>query len=152
MAAAIAAYLHFLAIFFLFALLVLQHHTFRLPLGLEQARSLTRLDIAYGLSAGLVLASGLARTFWYGKGWEYYLHNGLFHAKFGLFILIALLSILPTVVFLRWRPALKENRPPAISARMARLLTWSIRLELLLLLCMPLLATLLARGFGVNTG
>lgn len=38
---------------------------------------------------------------------------------------------------------------PAPSARQVRLVTWSIRLELLLLLVIPLLAALMARGYGV---
>ena len=81
MAQAIVAYLHYLSIFLLFALLVLQHRTLRLPLDLERARSLAAIDRGYGLCALAVLASGLARVLWYGKGLDYYLHNGLFHAK-----------------------------------------------------------------------
>ena len=38
---------------------------------------------------------------------------------------------------------------PAPSARQVRLVTWSIRLELLQLPAIPLLATLMARGYGV---
>ncbi|WP_079203278.1 DUF2214 family protein [Pseudomonas sp. CC6-YY-74] len=149
MGEAIAAYLHYLSIFLLFALLTLEHQLFKRPLDLPRARSLIRVDIAYALSAGLVLASGAARLVWYGKGLAYYLHNSLFHAKLGLFILIALLSILPTVVFLNWRNDLKAGQVPQISARLGTLVIMTIRLELLLLLILPLLATLMARGFGV---
>jgi len=149
MGEAIAAYLHYLSIFLLFALLTLEHQLFKPPLDLPRARSLIRVDIAYGLSAGLVLASGIARLLWYGKGPAYYLHNSLFHAKFGLFILIALLSILPTVVFLNWRNDLRAGQVPQLSARLGTLVIMCIRLELLLLLILPLLAALMARGFGV---
>jgi putative membrane protein len=149
MGEAIAAYLHYLSIFLLFALLTLEHQLFKRPLDLPRARSLIRVDIAYGLSAGLVLASGIARLLWYGKGPAYYLHNSLFHAKFGLFILIALLSILPTVVFLNWRNDLRAGQVPQLSARLGTLVIMCIRLELLLLLILPLLAALMARGFGV---
>ncbi|MGH8353472.1 MAG: DUF2214 family protein [Pseudomonas sp.] len=150
MAQAIAAYLHFLSIFLLFALLVLEHRLFKLPLDLERARSLIRIDIAYGLAAGLVLVTGAARVFWYGKGLAYYLHNGLFHAKLGLFLLIALLSALPTFCFLNWRNALKAGQLPDVGPRQAKLVIMAIRLELLLLLFLPLLAALLARGYGVS--
>jgi putative membrane protein len=149
MGEAIAAYLHYLSIFLLFALLTLEHQLFKRPLDLPRARSLIRVDIAYGLSAGLVLATGIARLVWYGKGPAYYLHNSLFHAKFGLFILIALLSILPTLVFLNWRNDLRAGQVPQLSARLGTLVIMCIRLELLLLLILPLLAALLARGFGV---
>lgn len=149
MAEAVAAYLHYLSIFVLFALLTLEHRLFRLPLDLERARSLIHIDIAYGLSAGLALLTGAARVVWFGKGLDYYLHNGLFHAKLGLYILIALLSGLPTFVFLNWRNALKAGQVPQPGPRQGKLVTLAIRLELLLLLSMPLLAALMARGFGV---
>ncbi|MDA7085025.1 DUF2214 family protein [Pseudomonas sp. SA3-5] len=149
MAEAIAAYLHYLSIFLLFALLTLEHQLFKLPLDLARAHSLIRIDIAYALSAGLVLASGAARLVWYGKGPAYYLHNSLFHAKLGLFILIALLSVLPTWVFLNWRNDLQAGQVPQVSARLGTLVIMTMRLELLLLLVLPLLATLMARGFGV---
>ncbi|MEX6501560.1 DUF2214 family protein [Pseudomonas zhanjiangensis] len=150
MAEAIAAYLHYLSIFLLFALLSLEHQLFKLPLDLPRARSLMRIDIAYGLAAGLVLATGVARVLWYGKGLDYYLDNGLFLAKFGLFILVGLLSALPTLVFLNWRNALKAGQLPQPSLRQGRLVIMVIRVELLLLLIIPFLATLMARGFGVT--
>ncbi|MCF7201710.1 DUF2214 family protein [Pseudomonas oligotrophica] len=152
MAYAIAAYLHFLAIFLLFGLLLLEHQLFRLPLTFERARSLFRTDILFGLAAGLVLASGAARAILYGKGLDYYLRNSLFHAKVGLFVAVALLSIYPTLTFLRWRAALAEGRAPQVSAARARWVRLVIRLELLALLAIPLLAVLMARGFGVMPG
>ncbi|WP_312960588.1 DUF2214 family protein [Stutzerimonas nitrititolerans] len=146
---AVAAYLHFLAIFLLVALLVLEHQLFRLPLTLERARSLFRIDLMFGIAAGLVLITGAARALRYGKGLDYYLHNSLFHAKIGLFVLVALLSIYPTVTFLGWRGALKAGELPTVTARTGRWVTLFIRVELLVLLSIPLLATSMARGFGV---
>ncbi|OHP30427.1 MULTISPECIES: DUF2214 family protein [Pseudomonas] len=150
MAQAIVAYLHYLSIFLLFALLVLQHRLLRLPLDLERARSLAAIDRGYGLCALAVLASGLARVLWYGKGLDYYLHNGLFHAKVGLFVLAALVSLLPTVAFLSWRGALTAGEVPAVTPARGRRVVLAVRLQLLLLLVIPLLATLMARGFGMR--
>lgn len=149
MADAIAAYLHYLSIFLLFALLVLEHRLFKLPLDLDRARSLMRIDIAYGVTASLVLATGLARVLWFGKGSAYYLHNSLFHAKVGLFVLVALLSTFPTVVFLGWRNSIKAGQVPVLSPRTGKLLVITLRAELTLLLVLPLLGALMARGFGV---
>lgn len=149
MADAIAAYLHYLSIFLLFALLVLEHRLFKLPLDLDRARSLMRIDIAYGITASLVLATGLARVLWFGKGSAYYLHNSLFHAKVGLFVLVALLSTFPTVVFLGWRNSVKAGQVPVLSPRTGKLLVITLRAELTLLLVLPLLGVLMARGFGV---
>lgn len=146
---AIAAYLHFLAILLLVALLVLEHQLFRLPLTLQRARSLFTIDLMFGIAAGLVLVTGGARALRYGKGLDYYLHNSLFHAKIGLFVMVALLSIYPTVTFLSWRGALKAGELPKVPRRTSRWVTLIIRFELLALLMIPLLTALMARGFGV---
>lgn len=152
MSQAIAAYLHYLTIFGLFALLSIEHVLFKQPLTFERARSLLRIDIAYGVCAALVLFTGAARVIWFGKGPDYYLHNHIFYAKVGLFLLVALLSALPTLTFFNWIHELREGKAPAITPGRAKLVIMVIRLELLLLLVIPLLATLMARGFGVLPG
>jgi putative membrane protein len=149
MAQAIAAYLHYLSIFVLFALLSVEHIQFKLPLDLSRARSLIITDIAYGISAGVVLVTGAARAIWYAKGPDYYLHNSLFHAKVGLFLLIALLSIVPTLTFVQLRKNLHAGLAPEISPARGKRVINCIRAELLLLLSMPLLAVFMARGYGV---
>lgn len=151
MAYAVAAYLHYLAVFLLFALLLLEHQLLRSPLSFARARSLFRTDILFGLAAGAALLTGIARAAWYGKGLDYYLQNSLFHAKVSLFVIVALLSIYPTVTFLGWRNALRARQTPVVSEATGRWLTRVIRLEMLLMLSMPLLAALMTRGFGVLT-
>tara|TARA_R110000868_G_scaffold403572_1_gene680988 strand:+ start:1755 stop:2210 length:456 start_codon:yes stop_codon:yes gene_type:complete len=150
MGQALVAYLHYLSVFLLFALLSIEHVQFKLPLNLRRARSLIITDIAYGICAGVVLFSGLARVLLYGKGLDYYLNNSLFHVKVGLFILVGLISVLPTFVFLNWRNSLNAGEIPQVSARQGRLVVLVIRLELLLLLVIPLLAVLVANGYGVS--
>lgn len=150
MAAAIAAYLHFLSIFGLFALLSIEHVLFKRPLDLQRAKTLIITDLAYGLCAALVLITGAARVLWFGKGWEYYLYNGVFHIKLGLFLLVGLLSILPTFVFINWRNSVNAGEVPEVSERKGKLVIMTIRLELLILLILPLLASLMARGFGAG--
>ena len=152
MADAIAASLHYLSIFVLFALLTSEHVLFKPDLDAATARRLMRIDIAYGICAGLVLATGLARVLWFGKGLDYYLHNYLFHAKVSLFILIGLLSILPTLTFFSCRNDVLAGKAPNISPAVARRTIMVIRLELLLLVCLPLLASLMARGQGMFGG
>jgi putative membrane protein len=149
MAYAVAAYLHFVAILVLVALLVLEHQMFRMPLNFKRARSLFRVDLAFGIAAGAVLVTGAMRAMRYGKGMDYYLHNTFFHAKVGLFVAVALLSIYPTVTFLKWRPALKAGEVPSITPATALRVKTVIRIELVALLLIPLFATLMARGFGV---
>ena len=149
MTQAIIAYLHYLSIFVLFALLSVEHVQFKLPLDLLRARSLMITDIAYAVTASIVLLTGTLRVFWSGKGLDYYLANYLFHAKVGLFLLIGLISIIPTFTFLNWRNALNAGQAPQVTAQRARLVSWCLRIELLLLLAMPLLAVFMARGYGM---
>lgn len=150
MTQALLAYLHYLSIFVLFALLSIEHVQFRLPLEVGRARRLIFTDLAFGLTASLVLTTGVIRVIWGEKGWEYYLHNGFFQAKIGLFILVSLLSITPTLVFLSWRNTLKAGQVPTVSDGQARLVIMAIRLELFLLLLIPLLAVFMARGYGYS--
>jgi putative membrane protein len=148
MSQAIAAYLHYLSIFALFALLSIEHVLLKPDPTLAQARSLIRVDLWFGIVAGTVLLTGLARVLWFAKGPDYYLHNGFFHAKVALFVLIGLMSIVPTVRFLGWRPAVKAGVAPTVSAASVRQMIMIIRLELALLVLVPLPATLMARGLG----
>ncbi len=148
MADAIAASLHYLSIFVLFALLTCEHILFRNDIDHTTARRLLRIDMAYGMAAGLVLVTGAVRVVWYGKGLDYYLHNWIFHAKVSLFILVGLLSILPTLTFFNWRNELLAGKAPSISPAQARRTIMVIRLELLILVCLPFLASLMARGAG----
>ncbi|CDF86462.1 Conserved hypothetical membrane protein [Pseudomonas knackmussii B13] len=149
MAAALVAYLHFLSLFVMFALLVLEHRLFKLPLDTQRARSLVIIDLAYGASAGVVLLSGIARAVWFAKGLDYYLHNAAFHALVGLFVVVALLSIYPTLTFLNWRHALQAGQVPEVSAAQGKRVTMVIRVELLAMLVLALLASLMAHGIGV---
>jgi len=108
---------------------------------------LGRVDLLYGIAAGAVLVTGLART-WLGlKGSAWYWTNPLLHAKLGVFLLIALLSIKPTLDFIRWRRVLKQTGalPDAAQVRATR--RW-VMVQAHLLPLIPLAAVFLARGFG----
>lgn len=66
------------------------------------ARSLARVDIAYGICAVALLGVGVARVIWGGKGAAYYLGNGWFMLKIGAFLSAAILSLIPTLQYRRW--------------------------------------------------
>ncbi|HEY0506419.1 MAG TPA: DUF2214 family protein, partial [Lysobacter sp.] len=103
----------------------------------------------YGAVAGLLLVVGLLRV-WFGiKGYDFYLHNPWFHAKMGAFVLVGLLSILPTLRFLRWRRALAAN--PAYLPEPAEVakLRGIVRFELLLIAAIFVLAAGMARYGGL---
>lgn len=106
---------------------------------------LSRLDAGYGAVAVLVLVVGVARIVWGAKGWAAYSDNPFFWAKIGIFTVIGLLSILPTIRFIQWGRAVKSDPgfrpPPAALARVATL----VRIEVLLLLPLAGFAAAMAR-------
>ena len=142
---AIAAWLHYLGMMAMMALLAMEHLLFNEKLDLARSRLLLRIDALYGTLAGIQIGTGIWRM-WLEKGSAYYLSNPLFHAKIGLFALVGLLSLYPTLTFLAWRNGLRQQQAPQIAPGKARLVTMIIRLELLGLLLIPLLATLIANG------
>ena len=129
------------------ALLVMEHLLFNEKLDLARSRLLLRIDALYGTLAGVQIGTGIWRM-WLEKGSAYYLSNPLFHAKIGLFALVGLLSLYPTLTFLAWRTGLRQQQAPQIAPDKARMVTMIIRVELLGLLLIPLLAALMARGVG----
>lgn len=142
---AIAAWLHYLGMMAMMALLAMEHLLFNEKLDLARSRLLLRIDALYGTLAGIQIGTGIWRM-WLEKGSAYYLSNPLFHAKIGLFALVGLLSLYPTLTFLAWRTGLRQQQAPQIAPGKARLVTMIIRLELLGLLLIPLQATLIADG------
>lgn len=142
------AFLHHLAAFVLFAALTVELVLLKTPLTLVSARKILRADLAYGIAAGLILAIGVLRVLYFEKGAAYYLHNGAFHAKMGLFVAVGLASIYPTVRLLRWRPALSAGQLPDVSPAQLRTLGRVIHAELTGLALMMLFAAMMARGVG----
>lgn len=144
----ILASLHHFAVFTLFAALLSEHLLLRLPPSPDTLRLLARVDLIYGISAGLAILFGIGRVMHGAKGTDFYLDNPLFWAKMGVFALTGLISIVPTLRYLAWNKALKqEGRLPDAATWQAPLLL--VRLQLALFAALPVLAVLMARGYGM---
>src|SRR5262245_20110740 len=113
--AAFFAFLHHLSAFTLFAALVVELVLLLSALTVESARKVVLADMIYGISAGVLLLVGLGRVFHFEKGALYYFHTWTFITKLGLFIIIGLLSIIPTREFLRWRASVKAGHVPTVT-------------------------------------
>src|SRR4030095_91685 len=111
---ALIAFLHHLLAFTLVACVVYEFIAYRKGLSIEEARRIQRADLMYGISAGLLLVVGLLRVFYFEKGPAYYSHNSFFWLKMNAFLVVGLLSIDPTIRYLRWNKVLKANRAPEI--------------------------------------
>ena len=144
MSEALVRYLHFLGIIVFASMLVAEHILAKGRLSSAEIRRLALFDMVYGLSAIVVFGAGLTLWLWVGKPSGFYSGNPIFVAKVGAFILLGLLSIYPTTFFVR------QRRLAAESVDVPKLLVWCVRLESLLLVIIPLLAVLMARGIGLN--
>ena len=140
------AFLHHLCAFTLVSAVAIEFVLIRSELTLASARRLQVTDLVLGVAAGALLVVGLLRVFFFEKGASYYFHSYAFLTKFSLFIVIGLLSIIPTMEFLSWRGALKAGQVPAIGARKLRLVTAVIHSELLAIVIIVLCAAIMARG------
>jgi len=144
MAYVIVRYLHFIAILVLAGALLIENMATTRTINGEDARNLARVDAVYGLSAALVLLCGLTLWFWVGKPTAFYSGNPLFHLKVSLFVLMGLLSLYPTRFYFRHRKSTAEQ------ISVPRPLIWVLRTEIGLLLLLPVLAVLMARGIGLS--
>jgi putative membrane protein len=91
-----------------------------------------------------LICAGL--TLWFsgvGKPAVYYSKNWIFHTKITSFLMVGLLSIYPTIFFIKNR----KGNPEEVVA-VPKSIFWMLRFELTLLLIIPLLAGLMARGVG----
>jgi putative membrane protein len=139
-------YIHFISIFTIVGALVSEHLLLKKQLTRAEIGRLSRIDAVYGIAALILITAGL--TMWLGgvgKPSEWYTKNWIFHTKLTCFLTVGLLSIYPTVFFIKNR---KGNPDEVVS--IPGKLVMILRLELLLLFVIPLLAGLMAHGIGLN--
>lgn len=139
-------YVHFTSIFFIVGSLFTEFVLLKKEMSRSELARLARIDAVYGIASIALLAAGL--TLWLGsigKPSEFYTNNPIFLIKLGLFTVVGLLSIYPTVYFLRNRKGNENERiitPKAI--------IWMLRLELILIFVIPLFAGLMSKGVGLT--
>ena len=147
-ASALMAFLHHLAAFATVAALAAEVAIFKPPLTAVQARRVQRTDNISGLAAAAVLIIGGLRVAYFEKPAGYYLHDLYFIAKLAAFLIAALISIYPTIVFLSWNAALRAGTAPDVSPERGRRVRLCLMLELTLIVVILGCAALMARGFG----
>ena len=108
-------------------------------------KRLAGLDAGYGGVAVLVFLIGAARVIWGEKGWVFYQTNPFFWAKLATFTVIGLLSIAPTVAFIRWARATKTDPSFQPAAADVKKIAGLVRIEVLLLLPLAAFAAAMAR-------
>jgi putative membrane protein len=84
------------------------------PLDAAGWKRLLGADSAWGVAAVFWIGTGLARVFYGGKGPYFYMHNGFFWTKIGLFALVFLLELAPMITFVHARIAQRRGAPPPV--------------------------------------
>ena len=145
---AILAYLHLLAILTMVVFIASEAALCRVEwLNAAVVERLAKVDRVYGIAAVAVIATGVARTWWGMKGTAWSWTNPLLHLKLTLFVIVGVISIFPTIRYLRWRQALRTTGalPAEAEIRKTRKL---VMIQAHIIAVIPLAAVFLARGFG----
>ena len=146
--AAVFAWLHLLAIGVGAGMLLTEYWLCRRMPDRIQVRLLGQVDMGYQLALIGSLATGLARALYYGQDVAYYLANRLFWLKIAIFFMIVLVAIAPTLQYIRWNREARSAPTFTPLERDVERARASIALGLGLWLILPLIAILVARGYG----
>jgi putative membrane protein len=139
-------YFHFISIFAIVSTLVVEHLLLKHQMTRSELNRLARIDAVYGLASLVLLGAGL--TLWLGsigKPSVFYTNNWIFITKISLFVCVGVLSIYPTIFFIRNRKG-----QPDESIKIPRAIFWMLRIELLLIFIIPILAGLMSKGIGLS--
>ena len=142
------AYLHFIAIFTLFAFMSVQLVLVKGALDARVVRTLGRMDLWYFGSVIVVLTTGFLRATLGAKGPDFYFDAWPIYEKISLFIVVGIISVKPTLTFIAWRRAYERDSswrvPEAEQATVRRILLAEIHLAALI----PVFAVIMSRGLG----
>jgi len=145
---AILAYLHFMAIFLLFSFLTVETMMMRGALDAPAVRLLGRVDIWYFGSGIAALATGFLRLVWGVKGAEFYLTAWPLYVKLALFLAVGVLSVSPTLRFIRWRRMFERDAAWSVPDGERRLVRRLVMIEVHLAALIPLAAVIMSRGLA----
>jgi len=149
MTTALMAFLHHLFAFTLATCVVYEFIAYRKGLSIEEAKRIQRADILYGISAGILLVVGLLRVYFFEKGPAFYSQSPFFWVKMVAFAIVGLLSIDPTIRYIRWNKILQANQAPEISDSEFTRTRLLLTLEVIGLAVILFAAAFMARGIGM---
>lgn len=139
----IVKYLHFIGVFGLFALLLLEFYIVKPVLRGAVLTRLANVDLAYWASGILAVVTGILLTVSVGKPSSFFLSNPVYHIKITLFGIAILATTYPTFFF-------QTHRRCAATAEIdvPKAVGTIIRLKFPVIFLLPLLASLMAQGYG----
>ena len=137
-------YIHFIAVFAIVGALVTEQFLISRTMTRKELKLMAKVDGLYGIGALLVLIAGLTLWFWVGKPAEFYTKNWMFHTKLTLFVALGILSIYPTIFFLKKSKGIDLDT----NIKIPNAVMICVRIELVLLLIIPILASYMSLGIG----
>jgi putative membrane protein len=144
----VLAILHHLLVFMLVGTLVAEAFLVRPGLSGANLATVGRLDAMYGGLSGAIILVGIGRVLFGLKGWEYYVYYWAFWAKMAAFLVVGLLSILPTMRIIAWRKAAAGNTAYVVPDGEIAGARAYIRGEAVFLALVIVFAAVMARGVG----
>jgi len=145
---ALLHFAHFVCIFLLAAMLAGEAFLLQPVLSRAALARLQGVDRWYGITAGFVILIGLGLVFFGAKGSAYYAHNAVFWTKMVIFAVIALISIVPTVAYLRWDKRAAADGSIALDVAEYGRLRKLLWVQIALFVLLPLCAALMANGIS----
>ncbi len=135
-------YLHLISILLVVGSVFAQQFLVKRTLNQKTLKTVLLTDSIYGIAAIFAVAFGLTLWFGVGKPPSFYSDGSAIWIKLGLFTAVGLLSIYPTVFYIR-------NRKKEVEfIEVPKMLIYILRIEAFLLLLIPFFAELMV--FGVN--
>jgi uncharacterized membrane protein len=152
---ALAAYGHYIGIILAVFFLAIEKALVKPGMTEEEEMTVVYADIAYGISAILIVIAGFFRLTDYGKGWDFYAHEPIFWAKMVMLTILGASSFFPTIKYIQRSLLFTESKKtgeavPPMSPKLVMRIQKIINGELLAFLAIPLAATLMARGVAYD--
>ena len=144
------AYIHYLSFMFCFGALIYERISLKSNISRQEAISIVVADIVYGIAGVALLVSGIYRVIKFGQGSDFYTHNPVFWTKIIVFALVGSLSLYPTITYVLWAIPLSKGTLPQVTENLVSRLRIIINIELFGFASIPFLATLMARGVGLD--
>lgn len=144
----VLAIVHHLLVFSLAGFIGAEFVLVRGDLPATTLKRLAGIDRHYGIIAALIIVVGIGRVFYGLKGWEFYVHNWVFWAKMAAFVVMGLLSIIPTARFISWNRQASASPSFMVPPAELALVKTYIRAEAFIFLLIPIFAAAMARGYG----
>lgn len=146
---ALAAYGHYLSIMSISACILLERVIIKPNMSDEEEDILAITDTSLGVFGALLAYTGYVRVVDYGKGWDFYSHEPIFWLKITFVGIFGAASFFNTTKVIQRSIAKRNNDgvvPVPMSDMLAARMIQICNAELVALACIPLTATLMARG------